>query len=91
MISTDINPSTQICDTRNPFYQLFWKTLPRTAAMSTSRQKSGQGGGGGDEEVDAAVREARHLQLAQFSISQAVRWAYYWPCNVTFVLKRLLL
>ena len=45
--------------------------------MSTSGQKSDQGGGGGgggvDAEVDAAVREARHLQLAQFSISQAER------------------
>ena len=52
--------------------------------MSTPGQKSGQGGGGAvgggggegggrvDDEVDAAVREARHLQLAQFSISQAV-------------------
>ena len=68
----------QICDNQNLLYQIFWKALPG-AAMSTSGQKSGQQGGA-DDEVDAAVREARHLQLAQFSISQAVRWAN-WPCE----------
>ena len=56
------------------------------AAMSTSGNKSGQGG---DDEVDAAVREARHLQLAQFSISQAVRYVYWQIKYEPFVLLDL--
>ena len=56
------------------------------AAMSTSGNKSGQGG---DDEVDAAVREARHLQLAQFSISQAVRYVYWQIIYEPFVLLDL--
>ena len=42
-------------------------------AMRTPGDENDHGGGGGDDEVDSAVREARHQQLAQFSISQARR------------------